>query len=65
MSDSSIIIGPADSGPFSETKTFTQGTTLATWMLAIITVCLRFFARRLAKAGLWYDDWLVIPATVS
>ena len=41
-----------------------QGSILATWALAVIIVCLRFLARRLSKAGLWYDDWLMIPATV-
>lgn len=41
-----------------------QGSILATWTLAVIIVCLRFFARRLSKVGLWYDDWLMIPATV-
>lgn len=38
---------------------------IATWAIALITVCLRYLARRLSKAGLWYDDWLMIPATVS
>ena len=42
-----------------------QGSILATWALAVIAVCLRFLARRLSKAGLWYDDWLIVPATVS
>lgn len=37
---------------------------LATWALAVIAICLRFLARQLSKAGLWYDDWLMIPATV-
>ena len=35
-----------------------------TWTLAVVAVGLRFFARRRSKAGLWYDDWLVIPAMV-
>lgn len=30
----------------------------------LIVVSLRFLARRLSKAVLWYDDWLMIPATV-
>ncbi|KAM0798769.1 hypothetical protein BDR22DRAFT_934515 [Usnea florida] len=33
--------------------------------LAVIAVCLRFTARRLSKAGFWYDDWLIVPATLS
>lgn len=41
------------------------GSIIATWAIALIAVCLRFLARRLSKAGLWYDDWLMIPATVS
>ena len=42
-----------------------RGIIIATWAIALIAVCLRFLARRLSKAGLWYDDWLMIPATVS
>ena len=42
-----------------------QGSILATWALAFITVFIRFLARRTSKAGLWYDDWLIVPATVS
>lgn len=40
------------------------GSILATWTLTLITVCLRYFARTLSKAGFWYDDWLIVPATV-
>lgn len=39
-----------------------QGSTIATWTLALSVSCLRFVARRTSKAGLWYDDWLIIPA---
>ena len=42
-----------------------KGSIIATWALAVIAVCLRFVARRLSKARFWYDDWLVLPATVS
>lgn len=42
-----------------------KGSIIATWALAVIVVCLRFIARRLSKARLWYDDWLVLPATVN
>ena len=48
----------------SETTTV-RASVIATWTLMLIVVCLRFFARRVSKAGLWYDDWLVLPATVS
>ena len=41
-----------------------QGPIIATWALMIIACILRFIARRLSKAGLWYDDWLMIPALV-
>ena len=33
--------------------------------MASIAVCLRLAARRLSKAGFWYDDWLMVPAPVS
>ncbi|KAK0508855.1 hypothetical protein JMJ35_009131 [Cladonia borealis] len=38
---------------------------LALWFYALLGVCLRFLARRLSKAGFWYDDWLLIPAFLS
>ena len=41
------------------------GSIITTWLLVVITVCLRFYARLSSKAGLWYDDWFIIPATVS
>ena len=40
------------------------GTVVFTWLLMLTTVSLRFVARRLSKAALWYDDWLMIPAAV-
>ncbi|KAM0799831.1 hypothetical protein BDR22DRAFT_822202 [Usnea florida] len=40
------------------------GSIIATWLIALIAVCLRFLARRLSKAALWYDDWLIIPAVL-
>ncbi len=40
------------------------GTIISTWSLMLIIVSLRFVARRLSKAGLEYDDWLILPATV-
>ena len=42
-----------------------QGTIILLWAIALIAVSSRFLARRLTKAGLWYDDWLMIPAMVS
>ena len=42
-----------------------KGSIIATWALAVIAVCLRFTTRRLSEAGFWYDDWLMVPATVS
>ena len=30
----------------------------------LIVVSLRFVACHLSKADLWYDDWLILPATV-
>ena len=50
---------------FTDEFTLLRGIIISIWVTALITVCLRFFARNLAKAGLWYDDWLTIPATVS
>ncbi|PYI33850.1 hypothetical protein BP00DRAFT_319229, partial [Aspergillus indologenus CBS 114.80] len=33
------------------------GVLIATWVLASLAVALRFTARSIAKAGLWWDDW--------
>ena len=52
--------------PFQMSETtLVQGVLITGWALALTAVCLRFFARRLSKAGFWYDDWLMIPAMVS
>ena len=59
MQQSSIDGNPADE------LTGLRTTIITTWAMALVAVCLRFLARRLSKAGLWYDDWLMIPATVS
>jgi hypothetical protein len=37
---------------------------ITTTTLAIVAVCLRFLARRLARAELWLDDWLSLLALV-
>ena len=42
-----------------------QGITSTTWALALIAVVLRFTARRMSKAGLWYDDYMTILALVQ
>ena len=42
-----------------------EGITSATWALALIAVVLRFTARRMSKAGLWYDDYMTILALVQ
>ncbi|PYH90482.1 hypothetical protein BO71DRAFT_433807 [Aspergillus ellipticus CBS 707.79] len=35
-----------------------------TWTLAVIAVGLRFAARLLSKASLWWDDWLILPSLI-
>ena len=37
---------------------------LATWILALIVLSLRFAARKISKAGFWWDDWLLVLAMV-
>ncbi|KAH7065625.1 hypothetical protein B0J12DRAFT_561216 [Macrophomina phaseolina] len=39
--------------------------TSACLTLAIIAVVLRFKARKMARSGIWYDDWLALTALVS
>ena len=34
------------------------------YCLAVIAVILRFISRRLAGAGFWWDDWLILPPLV-
>lgn len=41
-----------------------QGSIWATWALALVAFALRITARRISKAGFWWDDWLLIPAMV-
>ena len=52
-------------GVFFYEKGPIRGSALALWFYALLGLCLRFLARRLSKAGFWYDDWLLIPAIVS
>lgn len=66
MSDNIVILAALNNASLSGNEnTRIRGTIIAIWALVIIIVCLRFLARRLSKAGLWYDDWLVVAATVS
>ena len=38
---------------------------IITYIVAATAVGLRFIARRLTHAKLWYDDWLVVVALVT
>ncbi|KAI4240744.1 MAG: hypothetical protein L6R40_004989 [Gallowayella cf. fulva] len=40
------------------------GVNIATMCLAVFAVALRFAARRLTHAALWWDDWLMLPAII-
>ena len=33
--------------------------------LAIISVVLRFYTRAFTKAGLWWDDWMILVAVLA
>ena len=50
---------------FTNENALIKGSIIAAWALAVIAVGLRFIARRLSNARFWYDDWLILPATVS
>ena len=63
-SSSSFSLPSAFSSTHSAEQARIRGTVVFTWSLMLIIVSLRFLARRLSKFGLWYDDWLMIPATV-
>lgn len=41
-----------------------EGAVSATWALATIALFLRYFCRRISKAGLWWDDYLMIPGYI-
>ena len=34
-------------------------------VLAAAAVGLRFICRKMSRASLWWDDWLILPACVS
>lgn len=38
---------------------------LISWARAFFALGLRFFTRTFSRAGLWYDDFVLIPAFVS
>lgn len=38
---------------------------VSTLVIAAVLVTLRFASRGLSKAGLWWDDWIQLPAIVS
>ena len=40
------------------------GVNIATLILAIFAVALRFISRRVSNAKFWWDDWLTLPALV-
>ena len=40
------------------------GVNIATFILAVIAISLRFIARRLTRLPYWWDDWLMLPAIV-
>lgn len=40
------------------------GGTISLQILSTFVVALRFIARRVSKAGLWWDDWVIVPALV-
>ena len=60
----SFSLPSAVSSTHSAEQARIRGTVVFTWSLMLIIVSLRFLARRLSRVGLWYDDWLIIPATV-
>lgn len=37
---------------------------IVTYVFAVVAVLLRFWARRLMKAQIWVDDWIVAVALV-
>lgn len=63
-SSNSVSVPSAASSTHSVEEARIRGTVIFTWSLMLIIVSLRFLARRLSKVGLWYDDWLILPATV-
>ena len=61
MSDNLTRIGQSEMSEIIKLR----GPEIGTWALALMTVCLRFIARQLSKEKFWYDDCLILLATVS
>ena len=40
-------------------------TALVTWGVAVLALKARILSRAISRAGLWWDDWLLVPAIVS
>lgn len=38
---------------------------ITTYVIAVVAVALRFWARKLMKAGIWVDDWTAAVALVG
>ena len=45
-----------------DAQTALTGSIFSTWALAVTAVVLRFISRRIARAGFWIDEWLMLPA---
>lgn len=45
-------------------STVIVASTVATWILAVVTVALRVLSRRFKGNRLWIDDWLIIVSLV-
>lgn len=57
--------GPPPGIDLSETQVpRILGVNIATYALACVAIVLRFISRRLSRAHLGWDDWLMIPAIV-
>ncbi|KAL3467936.1 hypothetical protein BJX64DRAFT_282825 [Aspergillus heterothallicus] len=39
-----------------------RGAVVSTWALSVVFVLLRFLSRYLARAGFWWDDWLILSS---
>ena len=39
--------------------------TILTFALSLLTSVFRIVARRVSRAGLWWDDWVMVVAFVS
>ena len=55
---------PSDVNLADSRQSQISGAIVSTWALALIAVALRFISRRVAKSGLWWDDWLILPPLV-